>query len=91
MFFSPNRKQGKYTLSIVPAEDGENGIIELQVAGEVFSFPATIKSATKSSEELTVEDNRIKGIKFEKGKQLRISVELACKDYCALEVSAYAN
>ena len=91
VFYSPNRKEGKYTLSIVPAESGENGIIELQIAGEVYSFPATIKSATKSGAALTVEENRIKGIQFEKGKQLRISVELACKDYCALEVSAYAD
>ena len=91
VFYSPNRKEGKYTLSIVPAESGENGIIELQIAGEVYSFPATIKSATKSGVALTVEENRIKGIQFEKGKQLRISVELACKDYCALEVSAYAD
>ena len=91
VFYSPNRKEGKYTLSIVPAESGENGIIELQIAGEVYSFPATIKSATKSGVALTVEENRIKDIQFEKGKQLRISVELACKDYCALEVSAYAD
>lgn len=91
VFFSPNRKEGKYTLSIIPAESGENGIIELQIAGEIYSFPATIKSATKSGTTLTVEENRIKGIRFEKGKQLRVSVELACNDYCALEVSAYAD
>lgn len=91
IFYSPDRKQGKYTLSIVPAESSENGIVELQIAGEVYSFPATIKSATKSGASLTVEENRIKGIQFEKGKQLRISVELACNDYCALEVSAYAD
>lgn len=90
VFYSPNRKQGKYTLSIVPAESCENGFIELQIAGEVYSFPATIKSATKLGATLTVEENCIKGIQFEKGKQLRISVELTCKDYCALEVSAYA-
>lgn len=92
IFISPNRKQGKYILSIVPAESGDNGIIELQIAGEIFSFPATINSATKiGGDALTIEENRIKGIKFEKGKQVRISVELAHKDYCALEVSAYAD
>ena len=92
IFISPNRKQGKYILSIVPAESGENGIIELHIAGEIFSFPATINSATKiGGDALIIEENRIKGIKFEKGKQVRISVELAHKDYCALEVSAYAD
>ena len=92
IFISPNRKQGKYVLSLVPAESGENGIIELQIAGEVYNFPAIIRSAVKSSGEvLSIEENRIKGVQFEKGKQMRVTVELACNDYCALEVSAYAD
>lgn len=92
IFISPNRKQGKYMLNIIPAENSDNGIIELEVSGEVFSFPATIKSAVKlGGESLEVDGNCIKGIQFEKGKQVRISVELETKDYCALEVSAYAD
>lgn len=92
IFISPNRKQGKYMLNIVPAENTDNGAIELAVSGEVFSFPATIKSAVKlGGEVLEVDGNRIKGLQFEKGKQVRISVELDSKDYCALEVSAYAD
>lgn len=79
-------------LNIVPAENTDNGAIELAVSGEVFSFPATIKSAVKlGGEVLEVDGNRIKGLQFEKGKQVRISVELDSKDYCALEVSAYAD
>ena len=58
----------------------------------MFSFPATIKSAIRlGGEVLEIDGNRIKGFKFEKGKQVRISVELDTKDYCALEVSAYAD
>lgn len=92
VFISPNRKQGKYLLNIVPAENADNGAIELAVSGEVFSFPATIKSAIRlGGEVLEIDGNRIKGFKFEKGKQVRISVELDTKDYCALEVSAYAD
>ena len=92
IFISPNRKQGKYMLNIVPAENTDNGAIELAVSGEVFSFPATIKSAVKlGGEVLEVDGNRIKGLQFEKGKQVRISAELDSKDYCALEVSAYAD
>lgn len=92
IFISPNRKQGKYMLNIVPGENGDNGIIELEVSGEIFSFPATIKSAVKlGGGNLEVDGNRIKGIQFEQGKQIRISVELDAKDYCALEVSAYAD
>lgn len=92
IFISPNRKLGKYILKIVPAENGKNGVIELNVSGEVFSFPAIIKSAALlGGEALEVDDNRINGVTFEKGKQVRVSVELESNDYCALEVSAYAD
>lgn len=87
-----DRKKGKYILNIVPADSGDNGTIELQIAGEIYDYPATIKSAVRSfGDALAVEGNLIHGIQFEKGKQLRITVELDHDDYCALEVSAYAN
>ncbi len=92
VFFAPDRKNGKYVLMLIPASNGNDGSIELEISGEVFNSPVVVKSALQiGGKTLTVEENKISGLQFEKGKQIRISVELDYHDYCALEVSAYAN
>ena len=77
---------------LIPAANGNDGVVELEIAGEVYNSPVTIKSATQvGGKALNVDQNKIVGLQFEKGKQIRISLELDYHDYCALEVNAYAN
>lgn len=92
VFFSPNRTEGKFIINLIPGEDAKNGKLALFISGEVYSFPATIKKASVLGKgDLKFYKNVIQGLDFEKGKQLRISIVLDVKDYCALEVRAYAN
>lgn len=92
VFFAPDRTNGKYVIMLIPAANGNDGVVELEIAGEVYNSPVTIKSATQvGGKALNVDQNKIVGLQFEKGKQIRISLELDYHDYCALEVNAYAN
>ena len=92
VFISPNKTEGKFIINLIPGEEAKNGKLELFISGEIYSFPATIRKAgILGKGDLKFDKNVIQGIDFEKGKQLRISLELDVRDYCALEVRAYAN
>ena len=86
-----NKEEGRYMIRFSPNKDADNGVIELFLSAETQRYPAPIKSASLIGGSATVSGNRIEGLPFVEGKDLRMSVELDYKDYCSMEVELYAT
>lgn len=88
-----NRKDGKYILMIFPNDDCKEGVIELFFSAETQRYKAIIKKATIFGKNtlLSVNDNKINDVQFEKGKLLKLCVYIDYYDYCSMEAELYAT
>ena len=85
-----NKNEGKYMIRLVPDEDAVDGVMELFLSAETQRYPAPLKKVTQIGGAAFVDGNKIEGLTFEKGKDLRFSVEIDYTDYCSMEVELYA-
>ena len=85
-----NKEDGKYVIAFVPDENAENGCVDLYLSGEVGRYKAKVSEAKLINGTCEINENVLSGIKFEKGKQVRVIVTLDYDEYCALEVDVYA-
>ena len=88
-----DKKEGKYMLRLLPDKNGKDGEIEVYLSAETQRYEAPIKSVTLIGDKDSIgfEGHRIKGVTFEKNKELRFSLELDYYDYCSMEVKMYAT
>ena len=86
-----DKTKGKYMLKVVPDRDGEQGVIELFLSAETKRYPAPLKKISLIGGDASMSGNRILGLHFKKGKDLRLSVEIEYSDYCSMEVNLYAT
>ena len=77
-------------LRLVPETNGNDGVIELYLSGETQKYKAPIKNLSLIGGNADFVDNKIIGLTFENGKELRFSLELDYSDYCPLEVEMHA-
>ena len=89
-FMNLNKEDGKYVIAFVPDENAENGCVDLYLSGEVGRYKAKVSEAKLINGTCEINENVLSGIKFEKGKQVRVIVTLDYDEYCALEVDVYA-
>lgn len=85
-----DKVNGKYVLLITPSDNADNVYIELFLSAETTIYEAPLISASYMQNVLHHERNIIKGLRFEKGKQIRLTVELDYNEYCSMEVKIYA-
>jgi len=86
-----NKDEGKYMLRVSPDRECTDGEIELFLSAETQRYPAPITNAVLiGGGSVSVEENKIKGVSFVKGKDLRLSIEIDYSDYCSMEVELYA-
>lgn len=82
---------GKYDVSFVPNTDGTKGYISLDLSAEEGRYPAPLIFASISGQgSISVEENKITGVAFQKGMSIKASIQLEYSDYCTLEVRAGA-
>lgn len=86
-----DKNKGKYLLKITPDKTENNGVVELFLSGETNRFPLMIKNAKVINGTGYVKRNKIIGLSFKKGEDLRISIEIDYYDYCSMEVVVYAT
>lgn len=91
IYICVDKSAGKYMLRLLPDRDGNDGVLELYLSGETQRYKAPIKNITLIGGKADFHDNVVKGLLFEKGKELRFSLELDYTDYCSLEVEMYAT
>ena len=76
----------------VPTEDGNNGIIHIELSAESGSYPAPVTNASIIGQgNLVVDEGDIKGLTFKKDVPIKIAIQLDYSDYCSMEVKVYAN
>ena len=68
-------------------------LIELFFSAETQRYKAIIKKATIFGKNtlLSVNDNKINDVQFEKGKLLKLCVYIDYYDYCSMEAELYAT
>ncbi|MDA9471600.1 hypothetical protein [Enterococcus sp. 5H] len=82
-----NKDEGRYSVSFIPERTVTNSEISLIIVGESQSNQAEIISAQLiSSPTLKIEKNRIIGGALEKGKLVRLIVNIYSSDYLSMEV-----
>lgn len=87
-----NKDSGEYSITFVPAETADNGVMDLFLSAESQNYGAPILEVVGlSNPTISVENNRITGLTFIKDNPIRIKVVLDFKDYCSMEVKAYGN
>lgn len=86
-----DKPKGKYMLKLSPDSDGKDGVIEVYLSAETQKYPAPLKSVSIIGGQAEFSENKIKGVVFEKGKELRLSIEIDFHDYCSMEVLMYAT
>lgn len=86
-----DKSAGKYMIRVSPNKDGLNGEIHLYLSAETQRYEAPIKKVTLIGGEASFEGNIIKDLVFEKGKEMRLSIELDYYDYCSVEVMMRAD
>lgn len=90
IYICVDKEKGKYMLRLVPETNGSDGVIELYLSGETQKYKAPIKNLSLIGGNADFVDNKIIGLTFENGKELRFSLELDYSDYCSLEVEMHA-
>lgn len=89
--FCSDAAMGEYRVIFQPAKQGE-GFIQLRVVGEVEESIAPAVSASCAGVAVPINDDGLIGpLSFEEGATQEISVILANRLHCALEVAAYEN
>lgn len=87
-----NKEMGIYVLVIIPSESEINGTVEIYLSGESSFYEAPIKSMGVIGKNITASNtNKLDGLEFVKDQPIRIKIELDYKDYCSMEVKAYAT
>lgn len=88
-----DKNKGKYAIRLIPSGDGKDGIIELFLAAEIGRYEAPIIDAKLigGNDKISIEGNKIKGITFEKNKELKFILDLDFYDFCSMEVKLYAT
>lgn len=85
------KNKGKYVFMLIPDATGKEGVLEVYLSAETQNYEAPIiKANLIGGKEVSIEGNKIKGLNFEKGESIRLSVELDFNDYCSVEVKTYA-
>ena len=88
-------RDGEYIVELYPDSDSDDGRLEVFIAGETIDQKADILEAYQMpnlTEPLKVDNgNIITGIKFSKGKSLRLKIRLQDDFICSLKVIAYAT
>ena len=85
-----DKDNGRYAVTVVPLEDGEEGCIDLFLSAESQRYKAPLKTVKVIGGDCEVSDNRIKGLCFKSNESIKMSVEIDYTDYCSMEVLAYA-
>ena len=88
-----NKSAGKYLLRLLPDVSGKDGMIEVYLSAETQRYEAPIKNVSLigGEDEIKFEGHIIKGLNFEKGKELRFSLDIDYYDYCSMEVKMHAT
>lgn len=86
---------GKYNLSMVIPSTASKGKLEFTISGEQSDFELPISGATILSDGAakveSISGNKIFISNLEKGKMLKVEVDVDFDGYCMMEVDYYAN
>lgn len=89
-----NANSGLYNLSLVVPSTASNGKLEFTLSGEQSDFELPIVAAKVLNGNSKVEsiiENKIFLTNLEKGKSLKVEVQVDFDEYCMMEVDYYAN
>ena len=82
-----DKEQGKYLLLLKPQANFKKGKLELFLAGEQSEVKAPILQAKSSQiKDIQTTQNIIRFVNLVGNKDILLEVEIAYKEYCALEV-----
>lgn len=84
-----NPTRGIYRLIATPKESVNNAELEISLSAETDNFPAKIISAECDNKTLSIKENTVLGLQFNKDKKFVMDVVLDTDFYCSLEVKAY--
>ncbi len=85
-------KKGEYTVIFTPKDDSEDAFLDIFMSAESQNYKASIISATtEDGTSLSVDEGKVKGLKFVAGEEIRVNVKLNYSDMCAMEVKGFAN
>ena len=91
-FVCLDKDNGKYSVTFVPKASADDGYFDLFLSAETQVYEAPIVSVKDMGHaELTVEGNKITGMKFVADRPIRLLVTIDHGDYCSMEVRAYGH
>ena len=89
-FICEDDRSGNYRMILVPKKQVANGAVAILAVGEVSTYAAEITSASlPDGTPLSLEDNRIVGLNFQKGIPLQVNLAMNYTEYVSLEVEWY--
>lgn len=85
-----NERSGSYRMILVPKRKEENAAVAINAVAELSTYAADIVSAELSDgTPLSVEGNKITGLRFQKDEPVRINLKMNYTEYVSLEVEWY--